>query len=101
MSLAKGFIESVASISNPQVFLSDCKWENFTCPTSRWKCHISGRCIAEENVCNAEIKRWRGNCGTGEDEQNCEDWKCLSNYIKCGDQKQCVKVRNSQCQVRQ
>ncbi len=53
-----------------------------------WECS-NGKCINRTKVCDgSEI----GGCGDGNDEENCESYLCLENYIKCGDLKTCVEV---------
>ncbi len=58
----------------------------FVCPTKFWKCE-NGRCISDNLVCDGDF-----HCSDESDEKNCKNWTCVSGFIKCADQMECVKV---------
>ncbi len=66
--------------------VADCQSEEYFCPKAFWKCE-NGRCVPDHVVCDGKF-----DCSDESDENNCINWTCVNGFVKCTDQKECVKV---------
>ena len=51
------------------------------CPSDRFKCKKSGKCVYQSYVCDGEV-----DCGDGDDsdeKENCESGKCETSEFRC------------------